>query len=389
MKILLVHGYSEGYGVDARRLNDWLMRLRVAGISIDPYLMPLKVRGMRMPWHQLEYRWNKRDRELLTYYEDLAEKAADYDVLINFGGMNLHPDFLTSVKPITVFRFNDDPESSEYFSMPVASAHDICAIGNIAEVDTYRSWGVKNVCWTPHGFWQDDYDGSKTFEEVFLQKRTVDVVLLCERITQYRKRNVDRYSKAVPSGVYYGNGWPGGFLPESRRIPLLQNSKIGINIHNSTGPIIYRTFYLPANGVLEICDNKKYLGEIFALGKEVVGFDSIDEAIELTKYYLAHEDERLAIAKAGYQRTVSDYNEVAAFRRIVDAVVKFRARNELRRACGSSTAEIAVKRVESGKVQFVSAAGKCLVKELGFKLKNFFSHKLPRYIGVIMSRMGR
>jgi len=97
---------------------------------------------------------------------------------------------------------------------------------------------------------------------------------------------------------------------------------VGINIHNSTGPINFRTFYLPANGVLQICDNKSHLGQIFELGKEVVGYDSIDEAIELTRYYLEHEEERRAIAAAGWRRTLREYNEVAAFdfiRRAVDA----------------------------------------------------------------------
>jgi Amt family ammonium transporter len=44
---------------------------------------------------------------------------------------------------------------------------------------------------------------------------------------------------------------------------------------------------LPAAGVLQIGDNKCRLGEVFRLGEEVVGFDSVgdskDECIELTR----------------------------------------------------------------------------------------------------------
>ncbi len=64
----------------------------------------------------------------------------------------------------------------------------------------------------------------------------------------------------------------------------MQRTRVGINIHNSTGPINFRTFYLPANGVLQICDNKSHLGRIFELGREVVGYQEIAEAIELCRY---------------------------------------------------------------------------------------------------------
>ena len=89
----------------------------------------------------------------------------------------------------------------------------------------------------------------------------------------------------------HGAGWPKGFLPEKERVPLLQRTKIGVNIHNSTGPINFRTYYLPANGVMQICDNKKHLPMVFELNKEVVGFDSIEEAIDLCRYYLEHDEE--------------------------------------------------------------------------------------------------
>jgi hypothetical protein len=117
-------------------------------------------------------------------------------------------------------------------------------------------------------------------------------------------------------------------LPESERVPLLQKTKIGVNIHNSTGPINFRAFYLPANGVLQICDNKSHLGKMFELGKEVAGYDDIDEAIELCRYYLAHDAERREIAAAGFERAVRDYNEVASFRSVVTAVEEFRLRKE-------------------------------------------------------------
>ena len=88
---------------------------------------------------------------------------------------------------------------------------------------------------------------------------------------------------------------------------FLTNTQLGINIHNSTGPVNLRTFYLPANGVLQLCDNKSNLGKIFELDKEVIGFDSIEECIEKCHYYLHHKEEQRIIALSGWKRVLKDY----------------------------------------------------------------------------------
>jgi spore maturation protein CgeB len=319
LKVLVCHGYSVHHG-DYNRIRNWIERLNSAGFHVDDFYIGMNIRGMRMPFIDLDFKWKSGNLQLLHTYEQLAIKALGFDVLINFGGVNLHPEFLQQLNTINVLRFNDDPEASSQFSQPIATGHDYCAIGNIAEVETYRRWGVQNVHWVPLGFWYDDYNPALTVDHILSQDRHNDIALMCERITPYRRAFVDQYSLVFPTGTYRGKGWPDGFLPEEHRIPLLQATKIGINIHNSTGPINYRTYYLPANGVLQICDNKAHLGKIFELGKEVVGYDSINEAIELTRYYLNNEDERRAIALAGFERAIVDYNEVACFQKMLDPI---------------------------------------------------------------------
>ncbi len=326
MKIFFCHAFSENSPKDAYMKNwveNWLQRLRLSGSDIQSFVTGLNYPGRRLPWNELNARWKRGDRILMKMYEDIAIKSENYDVLINFGGVNLHPDFISLLNMVTVWNFYDDPESSKGFSREMAAAYDISAVGNIAELDTYKSWGCKNVIWAPTGFRHDDFEPNKTKEKLFTQLRDIDITLLCERITHFRRAKVDKYAISFPQGIYRGKGWPEGFLPEKDRVPLLQRTKIGINIHNSTGPINFRTFYLPANGVLQICDNKSHLGKIFKLGEEVIGFDTIEEAIEKTKYYLAHEDERIKIAQKAYDKVISLYNEQACFKLITDAVQDF------------------------------------------------------------------
>ncbi|MNL07636.1 hypothetical protein D3C87_1283210 [compost metagenome] len=102
-------------------------------------------------------------------------------------------------------------------------------------------------------------------------------------------------------------------MPSEKQISYLRRAKIGPNVHNSTGPINYRTFYLPANGVMQICDNKSNLGKIYELNKEVVGFDNIKECVDLCRYYLDHDEERRIIAVNGWKRVLKDYNEMTIF----------------------------------------------------------------------------
>ncbi len=291
-------------------------RLRAAGIDIDCETATLDPPGPPLHWHDLDARWRRGDPALMRRYERLARRCEGFDVLVNGAGINLHPDFVRQLPLARVYACFDDPESSAVLSQPVAHAYDLCLVGNIAEVETYRSWGARRAEWWPLGFKAHDFDPNLTRERILGEARPVDVTLLCERWSNWRRERLDRFAAAFPQGIYRGTRWPLGWLPEDERIPLYQRTRIGPNFHNSTGPINIRTFALPANGVMQICDNRSHLGRIFELGREVVGVDTADEAIEACRYYLAHEDERRLIAAAGWERSVRDYNEVAVFRRL-------------------------------------------------------------------------
>lgn len=323
MRILLGYSYYQ-YQVDVKEwVNAWLKRVSSElDIQIDSFCLTLNPPGPRLTWMEIEKKWDEKDPCLMKMYNDLAHTVQKYDAFINWNGINLHPEFVKKLKTYTVFGCFDDPETSEDLSMPVATSYDLCLVGNIAEIDSYKKWGVKNVEWWPMGFHAEDYDPDLTEDKILNGNRTNDITLLCERTSGWRKERLDKFSQKFPHGTYYGNGWDRGFLPENEKKTLLQNTKIGPNFHNSTGPINFRTFILPANGVMQICDNKSHLGKIFEIGKEVVGFDTIEECMELTEYYLQHDEERQKIAAAGWKRAVRDYNEVAVFKLAIEHIKK-------------------------------------------------------------------
>jgi spore maturation protein CgeB len=81
-----------------------------------------------------------------------------------------------------------------------------------------------------------------------------------------------------------------------------------------------RLFEATGVGTLLVTDWKRNLHEMFEPGKEVICYRTAEECAELIQYYLEHDDEREAIARAGQQRTLHDhtyYNRMQEFADIV------------------------------------------------------------------------
>lgn len=313
---------SEAYGDVDRLTQDYLTRLRTAGYQVEGFCLTLDPPGPCLTWAALDRRWRWGDRKLLGLYERLQQALVGKDVLLNVSGINLHPDFVAELPVFTVFQCFDDPENSHNLSHPVAAAYDLCLVGNIAEVGTYRTWGVNAVEWTPMGVDPSIHDPTLTEQDILEGTRDVDLLLLADRTSPWRTARLDRLAAAFPAGRFHGKGWPSGYLPPVEQVQMLRRAKVGPNLHNSTGPVNFRTYYLPANGVLQVCDNRSHLGQIFRLGEEVVGFDTIDECIDLCRYYLAHDQERREIAARGFRRAMADYTEVPVFARKLEAVLR-------------------------------------------------------------------
>lgn len=316
-RVLYIYPVEEGYnnrkGLSHSRLAH-INRLISKGFDIKPYGMQAHP---RLNFYQVDALWKFRSASLFKLYYDILSNLEGCDVLYNSTGLIIHPSFLETLKQITVLGFNDDPESSNGFSKPMARYYDLCAIGNIAEVDKYYDWGAKKVIWQPMGVLDSEYDIQLRPSDIDFNARQVDLVMIIDKLSRQRRERMVEIEKAFPHGHFYGRGWKRGYLKEGIEVELLQQSRIGLNFHNSTGPINRRTFYLPANGVMQICDNRSHLGRIFELGKEVIGFDTIQECIDLTRYYISHLDEANEIAINGWQRVTTDYNETTIFVRLL------------------------------------------------------------------------
>ena len=280
-------------------------------LSITPFALTTP----RLRWDDLHVCWKTREPRLMAEYAALRKAAESCDVLLHLGGWNLHPDFVQQLPTFNVYSFFDDPESSLKQSRHVAPSFDAVLYGNIASGPQYASWGCRRIAHLPIFIDPASVPSHEEAKTSLSINRDNDIVLCCG-MTDWRKRRLAGLMAAFPSARVHGNGWEGGWISDEQQRDLYRRSRIGWNIHNSTGPINLRLFMLPAWGVMQICDNKTGLGQLFELGKEVVGFDTIPEAIEKTRYYLAHDEERRHIAKAGHERFHREYHPRRLWARI-------------------------------------------------------------------------
>lgn len=65
----------------------------------------------------------------------------------------------------------------------------------------------------------------------------------------------------------------------------------------------------PAHGMLMVCDKAaaNTHARIFESETEAIYYESVDDAIGLIEHYLSHDEDRIRIAQAGYERCWRDY----------------------------------------------------------------------------------
>jgi hypothetical protein len=120
----------------------------------------------------------------------------------------------------------------------------------------------------------------------------------------------------IPSMYFYGYGYeaaPGldwqGYAWGLDYYRLLLRSKIVLNRHGAISKQYsnnLRLFEATGCGALVLTEESHNLRDFFA-DDEIVSYRSPSDAVEKINYYLAHDDERAAIAAKGQQRTLTDH----------------------------------------------------------------------------------
>lgn len=102
------------------------------------------------------------------------------------------------------------------------------------------------------------------------------------------------------------------------------SAKINLN-HTLTSietGIPLRVFDIMGVGGFVLCNEQEECHELFKVDKELVTFSDFDEMKEKTMYYLAHEEKRIRIGIAGYERVRGSYTYPIAIQKLLETIWK-------------------------------------------------------------------
>jgi hypothetical protein len=116
-------------------------------------------------------------------------------------------------------------------------------------------------------------------------------------------------------------GWQMYQVLQESRITLNRHARIEVrgtfasNVANNM-----RLFEATGVGTCLLTELKDNLPEMFEPGREVVTYCNDAQCAERIRYYLAHEDERVDIARAGQRRTLRDHCQAARMKDLLENV---------------------------------------------------------------------
>ncbi len=292
--------------------------------------------------------YRERNPNYMRMVGDFIDRFRDFDLIV-MGTYNfIHPEVLARElkKPIKILGFVDDPLSTYVRGIPYLWAFDGAFfispgyIENQVFDDAIQRWGNKPAMWWP--LVAAPFTRPEKADENFFRQRDGDVVYVgnpygpkVDKLIRLKRHFGDRLRI---HGRWQFKGYLGfvrGLLgkpvyphrvtslaPEERT-QLYWRTKIGFNMHFSDHPYEtgnMRMYETPAHGMLMVCDKAAANAHdrIFKSGTEAVYYDSFNESIELIEHYLTHDEERVRIAQAGYERYWKDYEWGRNLKKLLD-----------------------------------------------------------------------
>jgi spore maturation protein CgeB len=145
-----------------------------------------------------------------------------------------------------------------------------------------------------------------------------------------REEIIARLAAAGHEVECWGFGWPAGRLDHDGMVRVFSTSRVNLNLSNSSTPpntlrvrvgrwlgrgakgppptqIKGRNFEVPGCGGFLLTERVPHLERYFELGREVAVYDGLDDLVKQVGHWLAHDDERAAVAEAGYRRVLAEH----------------------------------------------------------------------------------
>ncbi|MHB1240541.1 MAG: glycosyltransferase family protein [Gammaproteobacteria bacterium] len=305
----------------------------------------------------IDHLYRSRDPAYMRMVTDFVERFRDFDLIILFNYNPIHPEILYHElkRPIKVLGLVDDPQASYARSVPYLWAFDgACYISPSFDErhlfpEVLHEWGVTRHRWWPL---RPEPEPVLRADAAFFENRDIDLIYFgnaygskLDRLRVLKRKYGWRFHVygRWPMAGYYG--WlrpvfgkpvfPYRVVPVNMdaRQALYCRARIGINMHLSDVPREtgnMRMYEVPAHGAMLLCDKagRDAHARIFSPGEEAVFYDSMGDAVDKIEYYLEHQEERIRIARNGFERVRRDYAWAPNLQGLLDWAMGLRGPSE-------------------------------------------------------------
>lgn len=208
-------------------------------------------------------------------------------------------------------------------------------------VQKFRDAGYNNVIYSPFA----------CNHHIFIKKDIPKVydVSFVGQYHPYRAWYLKQLKKAKINVQVWGHRWKTGRLDQDGMVNAFNQSRINLNLSNSVSwdlryllsspraikntlgsigkrdykvreQVKGRHFEINACGGFQLSYYVEGLERCYQIGEEIALYESPEELVEKIRYYLKHEDEREAIAKRGYERTLAEHTMEQRFRQLFEHI---------------------------------------------------------------------
>jgi spore maturation protein CgeB len=321
MKILYV-AMKYDYGIPER------------GLSFEHYNFydPLRAMG-----HELEYfdfytlfQAHGRDKMTRMLKERVGELKPDLMFTFLYSDQ-FDPAILRSIteekKTITFNWFADDHWRFDEFSRHWAPCFTYVSTTDIDAIAKYKAIGYANALLTQWAANPNVYkkgDGTVRHGVTFVGQAYGDRPQLIRSLarcgigvevkgTYWNVRRWHEYARkfGLLSSRKFEELAHSTRTSQQEMVALFQSSRINLNLSAASqqrkNQIKGRNFEIPSCGGFQLSGYADRLEEYFELDKEIVCYSGAEELVDKVRYYLDHEDERAAIAEAGFRRVMREH----------------------------------------------------------------------------------
>ena len=192
---------------------------------------------------------------------------------------------------------------------------DVFVTNDPAAVTAYEQHGSRAVFMVP-------LSGERVLSEWAPVPKQYDVVFI-GRPKQDRIAYVETLRQAGLEVTLFGKA-AGRYLSLSEMNDVIRRSRIVLNfaktIRGGGFGLKGRLFETCLAGGFLLAEQQPGLDRFYTVGREIVVFESAQELLRLTRYYLDHDRERERIARAGWERANAAYTATSFLQRSFAAI---------------------------------------------------------------------